>query len=149
MTMKITTEQLKELNKLHSKKNALTETISNAKKTYMERNGANLVKLERAGKEIEVDEKTLWLEIFHGGTETQAGEIMKAKYPEFFVMVKEQEALVMELNIFTAKNWGFFYNEMNLSTLIDIIKALVRYQFMRFLFLDRIILIIKKIVKIN
>lgn len=126
--MKITAKQIKELNRLYKDKKIVAEQISDAKKTYQDRYGKNLVKLTRAEKEIELEENTLWQELYYGGVETQAGEILKGKYPELFALLEKDTALNMELNNFTAKNWGFFFNQMSLSILIDLVLALIKYQ---------------------
>lgn len=144
--MTITYSQIKELKTLYKEYKKVSELISELKKTYQDRYGMNLVKLTRDGKEIELEENVLWTEIFHGGIETQAGKIMSEKYPELFENFKKQAVILDKLNLFTAKNWGFFFQQMSLVILIDLVLALIRYQLLRFFFLDKIIIGFKKLI---
>ncbi len=144
--MTITYSQIKELKTLYKEYKKVSELISELKKTYQDRYGMNLVKLTRDGKEIELEENVLWTEIFYGGIETQAGKIMSEKYPELFENFKKQAVILDKLNLFTAKNWGFFFQQMSLVILIDLVLALIRYQLLRFFFLDKIIIGFKKLI---
>lgn len=143
--MTITYSQIKELKSLYKEHKKVSELVSELKKTYQDRYGKELIKLKRDGKEIELEENVLWTEIFHGGIETQAGEIMSKKYPELFDNFKKQAEILDKLNLFTAKNWGFFFQQMSLVILIDLVLALIKYQLLRFFFLDKIIIGLKKL----
>jgi len=144
--MKITTKQIKELKSLYLKKQKLSESISDCKKTYQDRHGKELVKLTRAGKEIELEQNTLWVELFHGGYNSQAGEELAKLYPAMFKMVVEEKQLNEELDLFTVMNWGFFFNQMSLTILMDIVLALIKYQIKHYLFIDRVELLLNKLV---
>lgn len=126
--MIITGTNIRELKDIYVKQKMLAEAISNMKKTYQDRNGKNLISLERDGKKINLDENTLWVEVFNGGVECQAGTILAEKYPELFAKFKEHTVAVERLNLFTAKTWGFFFSQMSLVILIDLVLALIKYQ---------------------
>ncbi len=144
--MTINYSQIKELKSIYKEYKKTSEIISELKKTYEDRYGKNIVKLNRDGKEIELEENVLWTEIFHGGIKTQAGKIMAEKYPELFDSFNKQEQLLDKLNLFTVKNWGFFFQQMSLVILIDLVSALIRYELLRFFFLDKIIIGFKKLI---
>ncbi len=125
--MKIKRGQIKDYQKLSKRFRDLEFIISEQVKTAQDRNGNNEIKLEREGKKIKLKERILWDEALRGGIKTQAWQELKKIYPEIFNSVDEKDKLINELNIFTTKNWGFFWNQMSLSILIDLVKALIKY----------------------
>ena len=125
--MKVTNKQIKAYKKLANRKKQLDYIISEQVKTAQDRDGNKEHKIKREGKNIKLTENILWEEALRGGGKTQAWEILKELYPETFKLVDEKDELELELRNFTAKHWGFYWNEMSLSILIDLVKALIKY----------------------
>ena len=125
--MKIKKGQIKAYQKLSKRFKELEFIISEQVRTTQDQNGNREVKLKREGKNIKLMERILWDEALRGGSRTQAWQELKNIYPEIFKLVDEKDKVSTELNIFTTKNWGFFWNQMNLSILIDLVKALIKY----------------------
>ena len=125
--MKIKKGQIKAYQKLSKRFKELEFIISEQVRTAQDQNGNREVKLKREGKNIKLMERILWDEALRGGSRTQAWQELKNIYPEIFKLVDEKDKVSAELNIFTTKNWGFFWNQMNLSILIDLVKALIKY----------------------
>lgn len=137
--MMITTQKIKELRQIFSEHRKWEDIMSDQAKTAQDRNGRNLVKLQRDGKEIELKEKTLWEELYYGGFRSQAWEILSKKYPEVAEAHEKEEELSIKLRNFTITNFGFAFNQMSLINLIDLIRAFRRYELMRFFFIDKLI----------
>lgn len=125
--MKIKKGQIKAYQKLSKRFKELEFIISEKVRTAQDQNGNREVKLKREGKNIKLMERILWDEALRGGSKTQAWQELKKIYPEIFKLVDEKDKVSAELNVFTTKNWGFFWNQMNLSILIDLVKALIKY----------------------
>lgn len=125
--MKIKKGQIKAYQKLSKRFKELEFIISEKVRTAQDQNGNKEVKLKREGKNIKLMERILWDEALRGGSKTQAWQELKKIYPEIFKLVDEKDKVSAELNVFTTKNWGFFWNQMNLSILIDLVKALIKY----------------------
>ena len=125
--MKIKKGQIKAYKKLSKRFKELEFIISEKVRTAQDQNGAKEIKLKREGKNIKLMERILWDEALRGGSKTQAWQELKKIYPEIFKLVDKKAKVSAELNVFTAKNWGFFWNQMNLSILIDLVKALIKY----------------------
>lgn len=125
--MKIKKGQIKAYKKLSKRFKELEFIISERVRTAQDQNGAKEIKLKREGKNIKLMERILWDEALRGGSKTQAWQELKKIYPEIFKLVDEKDKVSAELNVFTTKNWGFFWNQMNLSILIDLVKALIKY----------------------
>lgn len=125
--MKIKKGQIKAYQKLSKRFKELEFIISEKVRTAQDQNGNREVKLKREGKNIKLMERILWDEALRGGSKTQAWQELKNIYPEIFKLVDEKDKVSAELNVFTIKNWGFFWNQMNLSILIDLVKALIKY----------------------
>jgi len=125
--MKIKKGQIKAYKKLSKRFKELEFIISEKVRTAQDQNGAKEIKLKREGKNIKLMERILWDEALRGGSKTQAWQELKKIYPEIFKLVDKKDKVSAELNVFTAKNWGFFWNQMNLSILIDLVKALIKY----------------------
>lgn len=136
--------QIKKLKEIYKQKKHIDEVISENKKTLQDRHGEREIEIEREGKKIKIQEKVLWQELFYGGLQSQAGKILFEKYPEMKEYSDKQIALNDKLNLFTLKNWGFYFADMDLVRFIDITLALIRYQILRFFFLDKLIINYKK-----
>lgn len=134
--MKIKSKQIKELNNLLKEKVLVNEALSDNLKTEQDRYGANEIELERGGKKVKITEKILWQEVFYGGKTSEAGKILSKKYPVIFELQTKSEELDKKINNFTMVNWGFFYNQMTLGVLINLIIATINWRIKRFFFLD-------------
>lgn len=137
--MIITSNKIKELKSLFRELNLNKEIISDGVKTVQDRFGDNLVKLNRDGNEVELSEKILWKEVYLMGVDSQAGQILKNKYPQIFENYIKDGLLVRKLNDFTLENLGFGFMEMSLIDLIDLMSAIYKYQLLKLLFIDKLI----------
>jgi hypothetical protein len=119
--MQITKETIEQLRKLTEENQVLTLEISDELGAIKRDNKDQLHKVTRNGQEQEVKELYLWEEVFHQGIESEAGQILGAKYPELWVKVKKQEEIVKGIEDISVNNLGFNFKEMNLVNLIDLI----------------------------
>lgn len=119
--MQITKETIEQLRKLTEENKVLTLEISDELGAIKRDNKDHLHKVTRNGQEQEVKELYLWEEVFHQGVESEAGQILGAKYPELWVKVKKQEEIVKGIEDISVNNLGFNFKEMNLVNLIDLI----------------------------
>lgn len=127
--MKITKKQIKELKKIYNEKKKTEQILSEQIRVAQDRYSDKKVKFKREGKRIEVTEKILWTEVYNAGTDCQAGKILSEKYPEIFTLYEKDKKLASDLNKFTVENWSFFFNQMSLVMLIDLVKALIKFYF--------------------
>jgi len=136
--MYISSKIIKDLRDLFAEHQKWTGILSEQLKTVQERNGKNLIKLERDGKEVNVKEEDLWKELYYGGANTQAGKVLFEKYGEIKHAQEKEEELAGELRDFTIMNLGFSFNQMSLVNLIDLIMAIRNYELKRFFLIDKI-----------
>ena len=113
--------------------------MSDQVKTVKERNGNNTIAILRDGKTIDVKENDLWQELYYGGFQSQAWEILSKKYPEIKEAHEKEEGVAIRMRDFSVRNFGFAFSQMSLVDLIDLIQAIRRYELMRFLFIDKLI----------
>lgn len=137
--MYITTEKISRLRDLFDKQKALAEIISDHIKTAQDRDGETLMELERDGQNVNIKENDLWKEVYYGGIDCPAGKALEIKYPEIFESYRKDQEIAKELRDFTLYNFGFAFSQMTLVNLIDIIRAVRRYELMRFFFIDKIL----------
>ena len=135
--MYISSKIIKDLRDLFAEHQKWTGILSEQLKTVQERNGKNLIKLERDGKEVNVKEEDLWKELYYGGANTQAGKVLFEKYGEIKHAQEKEEELAGELRDFTIMNLGFSFNQMSLVNLIDLIMAIRNYELKRFFLIDK------------
>jgi hypothetical protein len=131
--MKIKTKEVKKINKLFEEKKKVSFALSEQIKTAQDRNGTKEMEIERGGKKIKINEKTLWQEVYYGSAEARG--IMIKKYPELFELEEKQKKIDVEINTFTMKKWGFTFNQMTLPILINLVSAIISWKIRRFFFL--------------
>lgn len=137
--MTITNKQIKDLKNLFSQQQFFAEIVSQQLKTIIDRNGTEEVEVERNGQTVKLTIKTLFDEVYYSnGNPCQAREILEKRYSELFRNYEEQKKVDEALKNFTAKNFGFFYTQMTLVNLVDLVLALIRYEIMHFFLIDRI-----------
>lgn len=118
-----------QLNKLHE----LTENIKKQKdiasdllRTAQDRFGGNKHKLVRDGQEVEIEEKILWLEVFHLGTSCEAGKILAKEHPEVFEAYGKESELAIELKKFCITELGFDNTAMTISDYLKTTEAMFK-----------------------
>ncbi len=137
--MYITTEKIKVLRELFDEQKQLTEIISDQIKTAQDRRGENLLIVERDGQNVNIKENDLWKEVYYGGIECNGALALKKEYPQIFEAYEKDQEIAKKLKDFTLFNFGFSFNNMTLVNLIDLIRAVRRYELLRFFFIDRIL----------
>ena len=126
--MVITQEILDELFKLYEQLNYYRELHSEQLKTVKDQFGDRHVKLNREGQEVIVKEKALWDEVRILGINTQAGQILKEKYPDVFESFEKSEEYVEQVRMFVFKNMGFNFTQMTLGDYIQLTLGLIDYS---------------------
>lgn len=125
--MVITQEILDELFKLYEQLNYYRELHSEQLKTVQDQFGQRHVKLTREGQEVVAKEKDLWDEVRLLGINTEAGELLKGKYPDVFESYEKYEQYVEEARMFVLKNMGFNFTQMSLGDYIKLTLGLIDY----------------------
>lgn len=127
------------LRELFDEQKELAEMISDQIKTAQDRRGENLLIVERDGKNVNIKENDLWKEVYYGGIDSSGGRALEKEYPQIFEAYRKDQEIAKKLKDFTLFNFGFSFNNMTLVNLIDLIRAVRRYELMRFFFIDRIL----------
>ena len=107
-------DQLDELNQKAS------DEINKAKEDSIKK----IVKVTRAGKEVEVTEKDLWDEVYHQA-QTDARDVLREKYPEAFNTSEEAQKLAEEIQTNLANEFDLPTNRENLVGFGKLIKFVV------------------------
>lgn len=127
--MVITQEILDELFKLYEELNKYRELHSEQLKTVQDQFGErHLKRINADGHEVVCKEKDLWYEVFHLGTDSQAAEILKGKYPDVFESLEKLEKAREEVGIFVLKNMGLNFTQMTLTDYISLTLGLIEYE---------------------
>jgi hypothetical protein len=125
--MVLTKEILDELFKLYDELDKYHELHSEQLKTVQDQFGSRKVSFERDGKVIEVAERTLWEEVRHLGIKSQAGEILKQRYPDVFDSFEKFEKCKEDTRIFVLKYMGLNFTQMTLGDYIKLTLGLIDY----------------------
>jgi hypothetical protein len=125
--MQITREVLEELLKLYEQLDYYRELHSEQLKTVQDQFGERIVAIEREGKDFMVTEKMLWEEVRYLGIDSQAGQILKEKYPDVFSSLDQINKFAKETEVFVLKHMAFNYTQMTLGNYIKLTLALIEY----------------------
>ena len=125
--MVITQEILDELFNLYEQLNYYRELHSEQLKTVQDQFGQRHIKFNRDGKEVIAKEKDLWDEVRILGINSQAGQLLKEKYPDVFESFEKTEEYVQQVQVFVMKNMGFNFTQMTLSDYIQLTLGLIDY----------------------
>lgn len=121
----LTRNKLKKLTELTANVNNRKELASELLRTAQDRQGGDLIKLERDGKQIELKQKVMWEEVFYMGAACQAGKLLSKVHPEVFEAFKNQETSAAELKKFTIAELGMDYTQLTLSDYLKMTEELV------------------------
>lgn len=117
------------LNKFHeladgveAQKNLASELLKTAKDRYSH----VIHKINRKGQEVEIDEKTLWEEVYHLGFNCDAGKELEKAHPEVFEAFRKQDQLADELWKFGIEELGVNYRAMTLSDYLKMTEGLFK-----------------------
>lgn len=124
----VTEEMLDKLFSLNADLQKVNDTASEALRTVQDQYGHVKHTLKRDGKEITVTEKVLWQEVYHLGEKSQAGYILKKKYPDVFATWEKQDKAAGEFQTFVAQSFGMDYKRMRFSDYVILMKAMYEYQ---------------------
>ena len=91
-------------------------------------NDKNEIEVERDGQKVMIAEKELWTEVFELGAKCQAGEILRAKYPEVFNTSKQTEDKGAEMRDFIIAEFGFDFKAMTVTDYVKLTLALIEYK---------------------
>ena len=132
--------KFKKLDELYKNKEKYAELVSENIKTLKVRYGERKCKVIRDGKEVLVQEKDLWEEIWQLGTlAIEATKIMKGKYPELFVLVDKDVKVAQDIKFFTLQHFGFDSKAMTLGNYISLTKELIRHEIGKVEYIAKII----------
>lgn len=126
--MIITQPILDELFKIYERLNYYSELHSEQLRTVQDQFSQRLISIKRDGMIKKVKEKALWDEIRYLGLKSEAGETMKAKYPDVFDSHEKHQKAVEEARAFVMRNMGFNFTQMTLSDYIKLTLALIEYD---------------------
>lgn len=98
-------------------------------KTAKDRFGEALIDIEREGKKIQVKQKILWEEIWQLGQNSDAGKVLKEKYPDIFAIEDELVKLKMDRTKLSMEHFGFLLDEqMSPASLVKLIRGIVKLE---------------------
>ena len=86
-------------------------------------NADALHKIKRDGKQVEVNEETLFEEIRISGLKSQAGELLKNKYEELFIVAKKREKTDQEMQAYIIEAFGFDFRSMRIAEYLKLTEA--------------------------
>lgn len=98
------------------------------KKAKRNSNGYLPVKREGKKERVQIKESDLWEEVSHLGSNCNAAEALKEKYPEVFKAFKKQNDLASQLRVYTMAELGIDYRQIKLSDIFQISEAMVEYH---------------------
>ena len=114
-------EVIKKFDQLDELNQKASDAINQAKVDAVKK----VVKVTRAGKEVEVTEKDLWDEVYHQA-QTDARDVLREKYPEAFNTSEEAQKLAEEIQKQLANEFDLPTNRENLVGFGKLIKFIVR-----------------------
>ncbi len=118
-------KQIKQVLEKFTQLEELNQKASDAILKAKEGSIKNIVKVTRAGKEVEVTEKDLWDEVYHQA-QTDAREILKEKYPEAFNLSEEAQTLAEDIQKQLATEFDLPTNRDNLVGFGKLMKFIVK-----------------------
>jgi len=89
---------------------------------------SNEITIARDGQPVVVTEKDLWDEVWHLGPDSDAGTILKEKYPQPFELSAQTNKKKEEIKAWAVSKWGIDPLAMSLSDIIKITEAVVDYR---------------------
>lgn len=126
--MKITIQKLRRLYKLSGEVAVAESDVAKELKKDRERSRGQKVLITRNGKKLIIDEKVLWDEVFYLGPDSEAGLVLREKYPWTFRLSKKQREKANEFQEYIIKEFGVDYRAMKFSDHIQLIDAMIDYK---------------------
>lgn len=127
-TIKIEKEKLEKMLALFDDIESLSEKSSNALANAKINQNKNRIKIKRDGKEVFVTEADLWEEIRYLGQNSEAGKILKERYPDVFNFAEEHDKKTIEIREYVLGVLGIDYRTMKLSDYIRLTLSLIDYK---------------------
>lgn len=126
--LKITDKKLEKLYSLTEKVEKSNEEVNVPLLFAKETNKDKVHKITRAGNEIDINEATLWQELYYTGIESEAGEILKGLYPDIFSKLDENHKLGNDLQSFIVNSFGIDPKGIKFSDHVRLIDAMVSFR---------------------
>lgn len=125
--MQIDQEKLDTLYGLYKTLDDLEVQASDELKKAKEVGKEATIKLKRNGEERDVKEASLWTEVFHLGSDSEAGRELVKRYPQVFELYKQQSEKAEELQKFSVQAFGIDYRNLRLSDIFRICEAMIPF----------------------
>lgn len=126
--MQLTREKLDAFHQLNEEVKRAEEIASESLRTAQDRFKHRTHKLQRAGKEIEINEKTLWDEVFYLGEDSEAGAILTKLHPQVFANYATQNAAAAKYKAFGLTQLGIDPARMTMSDQLKMVEAMVEFK---------------------
>jgi hypothetical protein len=104
-----------------------SEELKKAKEAGKEKT----IKLHRNGADRDIKEGILWTEVFHLGSDSEAGKALKERYPGVFDLYEKQSKKAGELQKFCVEAFGIDYTNLRLSDIFRICEAMIPFLIKR------------------
>lgn len=121
----ISRHDIAELERLYAELAQVQLDMSECIKTAQAQHGDDDITVVRAGKEVTVKQKALWLETFHLGAEADCAKELRALYPDVFAFKDREQRMVADIEAWEAKAFGFNRTQMTLPNIIRLVRGLV------------------------
>lgn len=125
-TPHLTREQLDKVHELTNLVEEKKDLASELLRTAQDRFNGRTHTVNRGGTKSEVSEKTLWTEVFHLGTQSEAAEILRKVHPDVFKTYKEQDDAASELKKYVVTEIGIDPTKMTLSDYLFLTEEMFR-----------------------
>lgn len=124
---KITKEAIEKMFDYDEQLKPLTQKVSDNLLQIKDNNKDNKIKTTREGKEVEIKESALWTEV-HYNAPTNARELLKEKYKDFFDLVEQQEKLKEDMIKHSVTELGINPEQITLTNLVSLIMGIIEYD---------------------
>lgn len=121
--MKITREKIQKVQQLTDIVGQKEMVASDLLRTAQDRFGAEMETFERNGKEITIDRKTMWQEVFYAGLDSDSAKILTERHPEVFAAFHEQQVAADELKAYLMADLMIDMSHMKISDYLNMTVA--------------------------
>lgn len=126
--MEITQDQIEQLYRFYHELDKAKAEASEAIK-LAQHNEHNRVTITREnGEQQEVTEKMLWDEVWNLSADSEAGRLLRTKYPYAFEQSDEANKIAANLRAFTLAELSIDAQALRLSDIIKLTQALIRLE---------------------
>ncbi|MEQ9135744.1 MAG: hypothetical protein RLO51_11085 [Thalassobaculum sp.] len=126
--MHITSDVIAQLYRLYLEFDVLNHGASDAINAAKEHQDKRVTITRKDGTQQEVTERMLWDEVWTLGPKSDAGEHLRATYPEAFEKSDAVKAKTAELRAFSLGNLGIDSQAIRLSDIVKLVDAMLDYK---------------------